>query len=117
MFNARKRGDAAEETAKKYLQSSGLRLLDRNYRCRMGEIDLIMQDGDSLVFVEVRFRNKSNFGTAQASIDYHKQRKLILTAQHYLQTHRSDSACRFDVIAINGDKNRIEWIKNAFSVV
>ncbi len=80
------RGDAAEARALAWLQARGLRCLARNYRCRLGEIDLIMQDGDTVVFVEVRQRRSARFGGAAASITPAKQARLTLAAEHYLQT-------------------------------
>ncbi len=87
--------------------------MEKNYRCRHGEIDLIMRDGDSLVFIEVRYRRSGLFGGALASIDVHKQRKLISTASYYLQTRKHACAARFDVVGIDGN-NQIDWVQNAF---
>jgi len=96
--------------------SKGLVKLDKNYRCKLGEIDLIMQHEDTLVFVEVRLRSHPAFANAAESVTIRKQQKIIYAAQHYLQQHRlTDKAiCRFDVIGFckNGDP---EWIQNAFS--
>ena len=108
-------GQAAESKALDFLQHKGLRLLSRNYRCKNGEIDLIMQQGETLVFVEVRFRQSSRFGSAAESVTSAKQHKLLLTANHYLQQNGMDSPCRFDVLGIGGkDQTEIEWIQNAF---
>lgn len=106
-------GKEAENHAAVFLQNHGLRLVARNYRCRMGEIDLIMEHGGTLVFVEVRMRRSENFGGAAASITGHKQQKLIHAAQHYLQQQAKQPPCRFDALLIDGGK--IEWIKDAFS--
>ena len=106
-------GQAAEAQAAVFLQEHGLRLVERNYRCRMGEIDLIMNDGDTLVFAEVRLRKSVSFGGAAASITPHKQSKLIRAAQHYLQSLKKQPPCRFDAVLLDGLK--IEWIKDAFS--
>ncbi|MDO8890764.1 MAG: YraN family protein [Sulfurimicrobium sp.] len=106
-------GKEAENQAASFLQSQGLRLVARNYRCRMGEVDLIMEHGDTLVFVEVRLRHSASFGGAAASITGHKQRKLIHAAQHYLQQQVKQPPCRFDALLLDGLK--IEWIKDAFS--
>lgn len=103
-----------EDAAAAYLQAAGLCLVARNYRSRHGEIDLIVKDGDTLVFVEVRYRRSNCFGSASASVDERKQRKLLTTAYTYLQQEKLDSPCRFDVIAIEGDPHRIQWIKDAF---
>ncbi|AMX02052.1 putative endonuclease [Microbulbifer thermotolerans] len=103
-----------ETVAARYLQAAGLRLVTRNYHGRYGEIDLIAKDGNTLVFVEVRYRRSSRFGSAGASVDLRKQKKLVATAQTYLQQNKLDCPCRFDVIAIEGDTQDIHWIKGAF---
>ncbi len=113
------RGAAAEEAACRYLLRQGLTCLSRNYRCRQGEIDLVMADGDCLVFVEVRQRRTIRYGSASESVDRRKQQKLIQAARHYLLTRgRNDSAARFDVVAMNGDGDQwtLEWIRNAFGL-
>jgi putative endonuclease len=104
-------GQAGEDAALAYLQQQGLALVMRNFRCKSGEIDLIMQDQGSLVFVEVRKRASGDFGGAAASITPAKQRRLLRTAQYYLLRYRTQPACRFDVIAIDGE--RMTWLKNA----
>ena len=111
------RGKEAEERASHYLQAQGLQLLARNYRSKRGEIDLILQDKDSLVFVEVRYRSYPHFGSATESVDRRKQSRLVACAQHYMQTHphNCQQPCRFDVISITGQQPVIEWIPNAFS--
>lgn len=97
-----------------FLQRRGLRLLQRNYRCRFGEIDLVMQDGEVIVFVEVRQRSNASFGGAAASISSHKRHRLVLAARHFLAEH-GEPACRFDAMLLDGtDKAGFEWIKNAF---
>lgn len=106
-------GDWAEAVALGHLQAAGLRLVERNYRCRFGEIDLIMRDGDCLVFVEVRQRRNRRFGSGADSIDGRKRRKLALTAEHFLQARGGDGGCRFDVVSLDAD-NRIDWIPGAF---
>ena len=103
-------GSQAEEDALQFLLRNGLNLVDRNYRCRVGEIDLIMQNGDELVFVEVRKRKNMDFGGAAQSVSYAKQSRLIKTAKHFLMKYRQAPACRFDVIAMEGDK--CQWLKN-----
>lgn len=110
----RDRGRAAERLALDYLQRQGLRLRTRNYYCRAGEIDLIMNDGDSLVFVEVRQRSNPRFGGALASVDAAKQRRLITTARHYLQATGCDAPARFDVVAIDAGGTP-QWVRDAFS--
>ena len=100
--STQQKGKAAEAFAKQYLQQQGLKLLEENYRCRFGEIDLIMQDKSTTVFVEVRYRKSQRFGSGAETVDYQKQRKLIATASHYLQAHANavNRACRFDVISL-----------------
>ncbi len=110
-------GALAEQVAAQYLLQQGLKLLQTNYRCRFGEIDLILQDGDTLVFAEVRLRSFAAFGGAAASIDARKQAKLIRTAQHFLSNLKHIPPCRFDAILMQStDIKQIEWIKNAFTV-
>lgn len=108
-------GVQAERWAARYLQQQGLRLVTQNYRCRAGEIDLIMRDGDVLVFVEVRLRSNPSFGGAAASIDTRKQQRIIKTAQHYLATLPSLPACRFDAVLLEDLQGlQAQWLKNAF---
>ena len=106
-------GKKAEDAACSYLLRNGLIVVTRNYQCRFGEIDLIMQDSDCLVFVEVRYRKSNLYGDAVESVDLNKQRKLIFSANHYLQKYPSSLATRFDIIALSPDQE-IEWITNAF---
>lgn len=105
-------GPQAEQAAALYLTGRGLQLVEKNYRCRFGEIDLIMRAGATLVFVEVRSRRSQAFGGAGASIDTHKQHKLIAAAQHYLAQLGKTPPCRFDALLFEGEE--IEWIPNAF---
>lgn len=108
-------GEQAEQLAADYLRRQGLSLVARNYRCRYGEIDLIMRDGASLVFVEVRQRSRSDYGGAAASIGVAKQGRLLRTAQHYLSTLRKVPPCRFDALLLqSADGAGLEWVKNAF---
>lgn len=107
-------GNAAEQIAATFLQQKGLILVEKNFRCQYGEIDLIMRDAKTLVFVEVRLRSNANFGGAAMSINQSKQQKLSRTAERYLQMH-GNSACRFDAILMHtADINTVEWIQNAF---
>ena len=114
----RARGRWAERVARNFLQSRGLEPLCENYRFRGGEIDLIMRDDETIVFVEVRYRNRSDFGSGTESITALKQKRVVATAMHYLQhTHSfAHPACRFDVVAVSNDIHRhdVEWIPNAF---
>ncbi|MDO9054601.1 MAG: YraN family protein [Gallionella sp.] len=108
-------GEQAERWAAEYLQRQGLKPVTQNYRSRFGEIDLIMQDGGTLVFIEVRQRSNARFGGAAASIDHHKQQRLIRTAQHYLANLGRIPPCRFDVVLMDDAEGRnAEWLKNAF---
>ncbi len=92
--------------------------LASNYRCRYGEIDLVMEDGEYVVFVEVRYRTSERFGGALASVDTHKQNKLRACAEHYRQRHRShgNRPCRFDVVSVTtgGDVFEPDWVRDAF---
>ena len=124
-------GQNAEDLALQFLQSKGMRLVERNYRCKMGEIDLIMQHKTELVFVEVRYRKHTNFGSGAESIDYRKQQKILKSAEHlhifygfaehFLQSHKkyAKQPCRIDVISITAPINtsaqqaNIDWIPNA----
>lgn len=110
-------GQHAEQLAEQYLIQRGLRLVERNYRCRGGEIDLIMTESDTLVFVEVRYRKHQTFGGAAASVDQRKQQRLLLAANHYLQRSKAmDRLCRFDIVAISpamDGQNQVQWISNA----
>lgn len=112
------RGRAAEDAALRYLQAKGCALVQRNYRCRLGEIDLVMRDGGSLVFVEVRARGSDAFGGAAASVGHGKQRRLSAAARHFLMTHPREARlpARFDVVAISGPggENSTRWIRAAF---
>ena len=108
-------GAAAEELAARYLLAQGLRIIERNFRVRGGEIDLIARDGRTLVFVEVRLRSRSDFGGAAASITAQKQQRIILAAPHYLQAH-GEQPCRFDCVLLDAlDAKTVEWLKGAFS--
>lgn len=109
------RGVAAEVLAEKFLVNRGMRILARNFRVKGGEIDLICADGTTTVFVEVRLREGSGFGGAVASITAHKQRRLILAAQHWLLKH-GECPCRFDCVLLDGlETAKIEWLRGAFS--
>ena len=107
------RGREAEMRAERHLQNQGLRPVDRNFRIRGGEIDLIMRDGSTLVFVEVRQRSGSDFGGAAASITAIKQSRIILAARYYLARH-GECDCRFDCVLF--DAGVLTWIRDAFVV-
>lgn len=110
-------GVQAEHRAAQYLQQQGLKVVAQNYRSRFGEIDLIMQDHDSLIFVEVRLRRNADFGGAAASIDTRKQQRIIRTAQQYLSALAKLPACRFDAVLMDDVQGKnLQWLKNAFEV-
>ena len=117
-LDRRARGDAVEAAALHHLQAHGLQLLARNVQSRGGELDLVMRDADGVVFVEVRYRANAGFGGGAMSVDAHKRRKLVHTAQVWLlqHPHHANAPCRFDVIAASGDPQspRIEWLRDAF---
>lgn len=104
--------------AARHLAARGLREVARNYRCRLGEIDLVCEDGAALVFVEVRLRRDARFGGAGASIDARKQARIVAAARHFLATRgarHAERPCRFDAVLLDAlDAARIEWIRDAF---
>ena len=104
------RGAAAEARALAFLQQQGLTLVEQNFSCRWGEIDLILREQETLVFVEVRQRSSARFGGAAASVSASKQAKLWRTAEVYLQRIRRIPVCRFDLSAIDGDQ--LEWMRH-----
>lgn len=108
-------GSAAEDWALDFLRGRGLALVGRNFRCRVGEIDLIMRDGPATVFVEVRYRRDPRHGSAAETVSAHKQRRFTAAARRYLQQHpaAARAPCRFDVVAITGEQ--VEWLRGAFS--
>lgn len=113
-INKNNAGLQAEKIAATFLINHGLSLVAQNYHCRFGEIDLIMQEAETLVFVEVRLRSSNQFGNPAESITRQKQQRLIATAQHFLQTQPS-TPCRFDAILMNKvNLHDIEWLRNAF---
>jgi putative endonuclease len=107
------RGRQAEDAALDFLQEAGMKLLERNYRCRFGEIDLVMRDGRATVFVEVRMRASSAFGGAIESITSAKRARLVAAARHYMSAHARMPECRFDAVLLNGD-GRFDWLRDAF---
>lgn len=111
-------GAAAEDLALRYLEVQGLTLVTRNFRCRLGELDLIMRDGEHLVFVEVRSRRQTCYGTPAESVTRTKQQKLLRTAALYLQRQHLELPCRFDIVAVlqPGGEPKIEWIRDAFQL-
>lgn len=113
-----RRGQLAESIAQGVLLKNGLRLITQNYRCNLGEIDLIFWDDDCLVFVEVRARANAHFAFPADTVDYHKQKKIIRTAEFFLLQYAqySNNPCRFDVVGIDFSASppSVEWIKDAF---
>lgn len=116
MLSKQDQGTAGEDLALNFLQQQGLGLITRNFRCKGGELDLIMRHGDYLVFVEVRAHRDEGYGSPAETITRAKQRRLIRAASFYLQKHRLDVACRFDVVAITlGEPEpQVAWFQNAF---
>jgi putative endonuclease len=118
--NARAAGDVFENRALEHLQRAGLKLLARNFATRFGELDLVMRDADSLVFVEVRYRRHRDFGGGAASVGAAKRERVARAAQGFLQAHPKWAAlpCRFDVVAFDGraDAAQCEWLRAAFEV-
>lgn len=119
--NPSEQGRIAEQLACNYLKNNfGMVLLDRNYRTPHGEIDLVMEDGDTMVFIEVRSRTKETFMQPLESIDHKKCMRIIRSSEYYLQRNVSNldrlEKCRFDVVTLSGplETARLEWIKNAF---
>ena len=108
------RGENAEQMAERFLIAKGLTPICRNFRCKPGELDLIMADGRTLVIVEVRFRKSDKYGSALESITPVKQSRIIAATQVYLSKHKTDRPVRFDAIAVTGDGG-IDWVPNAFT--
>jgi putative endonuclease len=110
-------GQAAEDKALYYLQKKGLKLVMRNYSCKLGEIDIIMRDGQALVFIEVRKRTSLGYGGGMGSITFAKRQKIIKSTTHYLMKYKIAERypLRFDVISIDGKEGQVTWLKDAFS--
>lgn len=107
------RGNSAEEQAHRFLIGKGLQPVCRNYRCKQGELDLVMADQQTLVIVEVRYRKSDHYGSAAESVTKTKQSRIIAATQSYLSAHPTTQAIRFDVVAISGN-GHVNWIPNAF---
>jgi putative endonuclease len=117
MMNRRQKGNLAEELAVEFLKRKGLQVEARNIRCPLGEMDLVVRDGKTLVFVEVKSRSTVRYGLPQELVSRSKQRRLTLLATWYIKQHRLENLpARFDVVAISWDdsKPEITWIPNAF---
>ena len=106
-------GENAEEQAHNFLMQQGLKPVCRNFRCKQGELDLIMTDQQTLVIIEVRFRKTDTYGSAVESITQKKQSRIMAATHVYLSSRKTDCPIRFDVAAISGN-GHINWIKNAF---
>jgi putative endonuclease len=119
--SSRIRGTAVEAAAERWLSAHGLRLVMKNFSCKAGEIDLVMRDGEQLVFIEVRFRQADRFGSAAESVTRNKQQKIARAAQYFIAAHTrwSDSTCRFDVLGASQVTVEAEiewqWLRDAFS--
>ena len=120
MINPRQRfGKTSESIAVRHLKRNGYRILEQNYRNKIGEIDIIAQDGDTLVFVEVKARRTNKFGNPKWAVTPTKQRKISMVALAYLKTfNKGDAKARFDVVSIQtgGETPQIEIVKNAFEL-
>ena len=119
MFSRKQQGDSAEQAACDHLRKNGLVVVQKNFRCRFGEIDIIAQDGETLVFVEVRLRNNRRFGSGAESVNHRKQQRIIQTASLYLAKHsQCELPCRFDVIeaAEREGTYHLNWLPNAFQL-
>ena len=122
-MSRQRRGEHGERRAERWLLDQGLKLIERNYRCRAGEIDLVMldpnpRDTEVLAFVEVRLRGPGARVDSVDSIDEHKQRRLVSAARHFLMSRPEwrEHACRFDVVGMDGKDNDLRWIAGAFEL-
>lgn len=106
-------GARAEDLCAELLRAAGLRLLERNWRCRLGEIDLIAEEAGTLVFAEVRMRTGSGFGGAAESVTAAKRSRILAAARLYL-VGRPEAPCRFDVFFVEGESRQVRWIRDAF---
>lgn len=118
MKNTIETGAKAEAFACVFLKKRGLKLIHKNFRCKMGEIDLIMQDKETLVFIEVRLRNNPHFGAGEESVTFYKQQKIAKAAAYYLLSQKNQTTpyCRFDVLALarHNTSYKTHWIQDAF---
>ncbi|SFV69471.1 Predicted endonuclease distantly related to archaeal Holliday junction resolvase [hydrothermal vent metagenome] len=116
----RKIGNKVEDYALKYLKNKGLSLIERNYLTKYGELDLVMLDNNTLVFIEIRYRKKSDFGSAVETVNLKKQKKIINTAEYFLNEYEQYQHydCRFDVLGVDNilKYKNVSWIKNAFEL-
>ena len=112
-LNSGQKGMQYEDLALKFLLAQGLTFLGRNFNCKCGELDLIMEEKGTLVIVEVRYRKNDRYGSALESVTRTKQARIIAATKYYIVTHKIDQPIRFDVVAITAN-NPPDWIKNAF---
>lgn len=114
-MNRRQTGTEKERLAEDYLTARGVRIVERNFRSRQGEIDLVGYHGNYLIFVEVKYRSNTKNGTAKEAVNYKKQQKICQVADYYRYLHKLGEDCfiRYDVVAIQGEE--IFWLQNAFS--
>lgn len=108
-------GSEIESAACKWLEQQGLAIVERNYRCKLGEIDIVAREGDTIIFIEVRKRSHPGFGDGFSSVDYRKQQKLLRTARRYLQERKyfDQYPCRFDIVSARS-ATQLEWLRDAF---
>lgn len=111
--NSIQKGQQYEDLALAYLRKQGLKLIARNYKCRWGELDLLMLEQSTLVIVEVRYRKNARYGSAGESVTANKQARIVAATKHYIMNHKINQPMRFDVLDITGDI-QLDWIKNAF---
>jgi len=120
MAHVNAKGAQFERMAQEHLEGEGLEFVERNYRCKRGELDLVMRDEDDVVFVEVRYRRSTDYGSGAESVDARKRAKLIAAASHWLLAHpaMANAPCRFDVVSMSGApaNPQVDWIRDAFSV-
>jgi putative endonuclease len=120
--NTLERGKSTENQALNFLENRGLIFIENNFRCKCGEIDIVMRDANVIVFVEVRFRRNNRYGSGAETVGRKKQQKIIASASYYLQRNKklARQPCRFDVISMSpgnivSSSNNIDWIANAFT--
>lgn len=116
-ITTRFKGNQYEDLAAKHVKSAGLEIVQRNFSCKKGEIDIIAKQGERLIFIEVRFRKSAHFGSAANTVNKQKQQKIRYTAEYYLKQNQlniNHVATRFDIIAFDGGPQQIRWLKAAF---
>lgn len=117
MINKRKTGEDWESCACEYLEQQGMKIVVRNFHCRIGEIDIIGYHNGYLVFIEVKYRKDNRLGTPEEAVNYNKQRKICMVSDYYRCSHKiaEDCSIRYDVVAICGTE--IRWYQNAFEYI